>query len=241
MVFGADTRRNSSNAFANGSNPECGNSITDTRTTRVLAPPGGSSSFSLGWDAEPQQPSRPGSRASQAQQPQQQAYGAGAPGGKGYGAGAQGGQGYGAGAPAAVPPQQDQIHGARSRVSGNSFANGSNPECGNVLTDHASTRVLAPPGGSSSISFGGGGQAPAPPINMGQGARGGYGGGGGQGAGGGYGGGGAGGVTFGERVNPQSANTFATGSNQNCGNVLTDRPTTRIRAPPGGNSSLTLG
>lgn len=208
MVFGARPGRASSNAFANGSSQNSGNSITDTPTTRVAAPPGGSSSFSLGWDADPQQPVRPGSRTS--------------------------GQAYGAGAPSTVPPQQDQAFGGRSRVSGNSYANGSNQNCGNVLTDHPSTRVAAPPGGTSSISFGGG-QAPEPPTNRAQGANGGYGGRGG------YGGNGAGGMTFGERVNPSSANTFATGSNQNCGNVLTDRPTTRVRAAPGGNSSLTLG
>mmetsp|Transcript_65747 Transcript_65747/g.122593 ORF Transcript_65747/g.122593 Transcript_65747/m.122593 type:complete len:218 (+) Transcript_65747:73-726(+) len=39
----------------------------------------------------------------------------------------------------------------------------------------------------------------------------------------------------------RSSNSFANGANQNCGNVLTDRPTTRIRQAPGGNSSLVLG
>ena len=34
-----------------------------------------------------------------------------------------------------------------------------------------------------------------------------------------------------------SSNKFATGSNQNCGNFITDRPTTRVHAPPGGKSS----
>ena len=38
-----------------------------------------------------------------------------------------------------------------------------------------------------------------------------------------------------------SANRFATGSNQNCGNVITDRPTTRIHAPPGGRSNIFFG
>jgi len=35
-----------------------------------------------------------------------------------------------------------------------------------------------------------------------------------------------------------SSNVWA---NQNCGNVLTDRPTTRLHAPPGGKSSITFG
>lgn len=42
--------RVSSNAFANGSNQNCGNFITDRPTTRLHAPPGGKSSFSLGWN-----------------------------------------------------------------------------------------------------------------------------------------------------------------------------------------------
>lgn len=38
-----------------------------------------------------------------------------------------------------------------------------------------------------------------------------------------------------------SSNAFSNGSSQNTGNVLTDRPTTRVHAPPGGKSSFTLG
>jgi hypothetical protein len=38
-----------------------------------------------------------------------------------------------------------------------------------------------------------------------------------------------------------SSNRFASGSNQNAGNVLTDRPTTRLHQAPGGNSTLSLG
>ena len=39
-------------------------------------------------------------------------------------------------------------------VSNNAFANGNNMNCGNVLTDRPSSRVLNPPGGKSSITFG---------------------------------------------------------------------------------------
>ena len=35
-----------------------------------------------------------------------------------------------------------------------------------------------------------------------------------------------------------SSNVFASGSNQNSGNFISDRPTTRIHAPPGGVSSI---
>lgn len=39
---------------------------------------------------------------------------------------------------------------------------------------------------------------------------------------------------------PTSANRFASGGNQNCGNVLTNKPTSRVLAPPGGRSSFSL-
>ncbi|POM70870.1 Sporangia induced Hypothetical protein [Phytophthora palmivora] len=38
-----------------------------------------------------------------------------------------------------------------------------------------------------------------------------------------------------------SSNQYASGSNQNCGNVLTDRRITRIHAPPGGVSQIRFG
>lgn len=37
-----------------------------------------------------------------------------------------------------------------------------------------------------------------------------------------------------------SSNAFATGSAQNTGNVLTDRPTSRVTQPPGGKSSISF-
>ena len=41
----------------------------------------------------------------------------------------------------------------------------------------------------------------------------------------------------GSRSGGVSANRFANGANQNCGNFLTGRPTSRVLAPPGGKSS----
>lgn len=40
---------------------------------------------------------------------------------------------------------------------------------------------------------------------------------------------------------PVSSNRYASGGNQNCGNVLTDKPSSRVLAPPGGKSSFSLG
>ncbi len=38
-----------------------------------------------------------------------------------------------------------------------------------------------------------------------------------------------------------SSNSFASGANQNSGNVMTGRPSTRVHAPPGGKSSFMFG
>ena len=117
--------------------------------------------------------------------------------------------------------------------------------CDNFMTDRPSTRVRAPPGGASSISFGGG-AAPAPVRRAAPAAP-----------------RAAPASTKREEPAPKavlqesnasaavgavpgakprvSSNAYATGSNQNCGNVITDRPTTRLHAPPGGKSSFSLG
>eukprot|EP00931_Biecheleriopsis_adriatica_P043557 TRINITY_DN248_c0_g1_i2.p1 TRINITY_DN248_c0_g1~~TRINITY_DN248_c0_g1_i2.p1 ORF type:complete len:477 (+),score=133.57 TRINITY_DN248_c0_g1_i2:84-1514(+) len=42
-------------------------------------------------------------------------------------------------------------------------------------------------------------------------------------------------------MKPVSSNAYACGYNQNCGNVLTDRPSTALHAPPGGKSTICLG
>ncbi|CAN0564817.1 unnamed protein product, partial [Ectocarpus sp. 12 AP-2014] len=38
-----------------------------------------------------------------------------------------------------------------------------------------------------------------------------------------------------------SSNAFASGHSQNCGNVITGRPSSRVIAPPGGHSTFSLG
>ena len=38
-----------------------------------------------------------------------------------------------------------------------------------------------------------------------------------------------------------SSNAYANGADQNCGNFITDRPTTRLHEPPGGRSQISFG
>eukprot|EP00903_Cladosiphon_okamuranus_P009382 g8946.t1 len=161
-------------------------------------------------------------------------------------------------------------------LSSNAYASGVNQNAGNFLTEKPITRIHAPPGGVSSISFGDQHSAPAagsatkpqPTLVLG---------------------------TPTQPATPESAesaeddpapipmmelppapsaeeeeeeeeeevveeavvpppappaaaaeaavssNAYATGSNQNSGNFMTGRPTTRVRAPPGGASSITFG
>jgi SPIRAL1-like protein len=139
-------------------------------------------------------------------------------------------------------------------VSSNKFANGGNQNCGNMITDRSSTRIHAPPGGRSQIGcLGGSGgwddnaapvQQRAPRQQPDQGAYNPY------------------ETTSGmagqraqqQQLAPQganhdhqhlglnvSSNAFANGGNQNCGNMITDRSSTRIHAPPGGHSSIHFG
>ena len=42
----------------------------------------------------------------------------------------------------------------RARGSSNAYANGASQNTGNFITDRSSTRIHAPPGGRSSITFG---------------------------------------------------------------------------------------
>lgn len=48
-------------------------------------------------------------------------------------------------------------------------------------------------------------------------------------------------LAFGNRVDSGSSNAYACGSNQNVGNGITDRRTTRVLAPPGGSSQICFG
>lgn len=111
-------------------------------------------------------------------------------------------------------------------ISSNAFASNTSQNSGNFLTERPSTTLLAPPGGRSTICLG---EYPevkqvVPPggkssICLGLDAK----------------------EAAVSGVSSVSSNAFASGKNQNSGNVLTDRPTTLLHAPPGGYSTIRLG
>jgi len=208
-------QRTSSNAYASGSNQNAGNVITDRPSTRVHAPPGGRSQIHFGGD-EP---------ASKSPVPAAATAPAGA-------------------APVvasseltkATPKPATQVVQQR-RTSSNAYASGSNQNAGNVITDRPSTRVHAPPGGRSQIHFGGDEPASKSPVPTAAPAP-----------------AAATVVASSEltKATPKpatqvvkhqrtSSNAYASGSNQNAGNVITDRPSTRVHAPPGGRSQIHFG
>ena len=130
-------------------------------------------------------------------------------------------------------------------LSSNAFASGASQNSGNVITDRPTTRIHHAPGGASSFSLswddsgkentaaparapavarfakkdvevapkiGAAGPARVEPLAPAPAAP-----------------------VAGERT---SSNVWASGANQNSGNFITDRPTTRVHAAPGGKSSM---
>ncbi|KAG2439047.1 hypothetical protein HYH02_006575 [Chlamydomonas schloesseri] len=233
---------NNNNYSRPGGQQNVGNFITDRPSSHVMAPPGGKSSIQLGGypEAPPQQqyqqpggypPQQPGGYP-----PQQQGYGS--------------------------PMQQPGgVYGATSAdVRSGSLANNySRPSgqqnVGNFITDRPSSKVLAPPGGQSQIAFGDynspapapqqlrASPAPAPygtnanmpppqqyqhgPYQMVACAP--------------YGPGPVGGRP-GDGATGNSNNNYSRpGGQQNVGNFITDRPSSRVLAPPGGKSQISFG
>ena len=131
----------SMNSYANGSNQNCGNVITGRSSTRVAAPPGGTSSFSLGWGSDNITPA-PVKENRRVRDPNQSSFSIGDVSTKA--------------AITKTTVSQEHVFGAQSNngCSSNKYANGSNQNCGNVLTERTTTRVVAPPGGYSQITFG---------------------------------------------------------------------------------------
>ena len=106
----------------------CGNVITERSSTRLHAPPGGASSFSLSWGQPDEKKENVKNQPAPAPQP--------------------------IASKPITQPQDMQTFGMNTRKGSNAYANGANQNCGNVLTDRPSTRVHAPPGGASSFVLG---------------------------------------------------------------------------------------
>jgi len=193
----------SSNKFANGSNQNCGNVLSERPSTRLHQAPGGNSTLLLGVcdDSECQNEAvvvssnkfangsnqncgnvlseRPSTRLLQA------------PGGNST--------------LLLGSREGDDIWCQDEVVSSNKFADGANQNCGNALSERPSTRLHQAPGGNSTLLLGvcedSSSQHAAATV---------------------------------------SSNKFANGANQNSGNVISDRPSTRVRQAPGGHTTLCL-
>ncbi|PNH10996.1 hypothetical protein TSOC_002201 [Tetrabaena socialis] len=158
------------------------------------------------------------------------------------------------------PPQQygSPMPGQQGAAGGNNYSRpGGQQNVGNFITDRPSSRVLAPPGGASQISFGEynmpapsanprhfAGPSPPPygvapphaPPSYGFGSPaqamppglGAYPGGPRPGE-------------MGRETNVQQNNYSRPNGQQNVGNFITDRPSSRVLAPPGGKSQITFG
>lgn len=116
-------------------------------------------------------------------------------------------------------------------VSSSKFANGANQNCGNTITDRSTTRLHQAPGGASTLCLGHddvdslaamtlkepiqkSAVACSPDAMV---------------------------MASPPVVATTSSNKFASGANQNSGNSITDRPTTRVHQVPGGASSICFG
>ncbi|KAG2487643.1 hypothetical protein HYH03_013781 [Edaphochlamys debaryana] len=133
----------------------------------------------------------------------------------------------------AAPPYGSAGPGNQIGVNNNNYSRpGGQQNVGNFITDRPSSHVMAPPGGHSTIQLGGYNepepnayQSPAPPYQHApapyatnpQG--------------------------YGEdmRGGSQSNNYSRPGGQQNVGNFITDRPSSRVLAPPGGGSQIAFG
>lgn len=128
------------NNYVRDQGQNVGNFITDRPSSRVLAPPGGVTSWSLGGDIAPPAP-KPRPAAGPASHPVELTAVATAEA-----------------VPAAAPPAPDSEGAAIGGEGGvglnNNYSRPQGQNVGNFITDKPSSRVLAPPGGGSSIVFG---------------------------------------------------------------------------------------
>jgi len=185
----------SASAFANGTNQNSGNVLTERSTTRVKYAPGGASTLVLGSEPAPAaEGASPGVSASKLGTTQSSGNTTErsatrmhqSPGGNSTLV-------LGGGYP------HDLVEARKSENKGD--ACGSPPP----LPRYAHRQPLQSPGGNSTISLADG-HAEVDSITT-----------------------------------MASANAFATGSNQNAGNTITDRRITRVQQAPGGTSTVRLG
>jgi len=124
-------------------------------------------------------------------------------------------------------------HGFRAKGS-NAHANGANQNCGNCITDRPTSKVSQVPGGKSNfgsgLGFGGAEVSTKRPTSVS-----------------------AAPVPLSDTTNTKKSNNFshgfrskgsnahANGANQNCGNHITERPTSRVSQAPGGASQIMFG
>mmetsp|Transcript_30661 Transcript_30661/g.67918 ORF Transcript_30661/g.67918 Transcript_30661/m.67918 type:complete len:234 (-) Transcript_30661:694-1395(-) len=158
--------QNRNNNYARpGGQQNVGNFITDKPSSRVLAPPGGQSKVVFGDYSEPPQQRSPpppqGPYGSPYGQPPPYAVQAPppqAPYGSPYGQPQYPPQGAPGGTYS--PARPGEAYGAMSsevahgRLANNYARPNGQQNVGNFITDRPSSRVLAPPGGKSQISFG---------------------------------------------------------------------------------------
>eukprot|EP00899_Mesostigma_viride_P005950 jgi/Mesvir1/15356/Mv06559-RA.1 len=128
---GRGTRGDSSNAYASGSDQNCGNVLTDRRTTRVLQAPGGASQIVFGDSSAPAPVQRPVSS--------QRA--------RDFG----GINLFGDQPKLPEPAETKAVPCQISNVSHNSWATGHQVE---YTPDKSSTRVMKQPGGGSTLVIG---------------------------------------------------------------------------------------
>jgi hypothetical protein len=217
---------------SDGSSMNSGNQISARSSTRVHQQPGGNSSFSLGW-GDPSNATKV-TRAKPTYAPAPQAGGAAVFGTGGYGGG------YGSPAPA--PYGGGGGYGGNGGgYSGSDYVPKSlNTAPAQALHRGDSLESMAGPMGASPMSRmrggnddGGYGQPTAVSPNVARAAAASS-----RRTGIGY---NDAADAFGARGDQVSSNSYASGANQNSGNVITDRSSTRVAQQPGGNSSFSLG
>jgi len=244
ICFGSDDgpapSRTAARSGGQGGSQNTDNTLGDVPSVRLYAPPGGSSSICFGGDAGP----APVQRQAPAQAPMYQQP---APV-------QQAAPVYQQPAPAAYDPYSGGGGGGGHRTASRGAAQGGSQNTGNTIGDVPSVRLYAPPGGSSSISFGGE-PAPAPvqrqapvqqyqpPPQQYQPAPAAY-----QPAPAAYQPAPAAntGLGFNDGVGSSNGGRTASrgaaqGGSQNTGNTIGSIPSVKLHAPPGGASSISFG